>query len=243
MHAVYLNKPVFDSGADEQFVQGLLALKMLPLDWFVEAMLKEGAMAVNFLPDTSRFCRPGDDDVIKARSYLVRAVRLAFEVLDRIQKGLLPGVLDSDKAESCIRADLRQYIFYLAQAFHCPWALPGKQKAARPAVAKFLYEVLSHMGDFDANRYISYMYSKGHFGDKSSYESRRSAAFWMRKAHGDDPSSSRANFGESWAWKRKYVEVYKRPQKSCCAWCRDCRSKHRHKLFFWQKLHPVTLTS
>ena len=230
MRAIYANKPLFDSGADEQFVQGLLAMKMLPLDWFVEAMLKEGALAVNSISDANRFCRPGDEDIIRARSYLLRAVRLAFEVLDRIQKGLLPGVLDTDKAESCIRADLRQYIFYLAQAFHCPWALPGKQKAARPVVAKFLYEVLFHMGDFDAYRYISYMYSKGHFGDKSSYESRRIAAYWMRKAHGDDPSGSKAMFGESWAWKGKYTKEYEQPRK-------------RYKLSFWQKSIPAFLTS
>ena len=229
MHAYYSNKIIFDSGADEQFVQGLLALKMLPVDWFVEAMLKENAMAMNSLSNTRLLCRPSDDNVIRSRSHLVRAVRLGFEVLDRIQKGLLPGVVDADRAESCVRADLRQYIFHLAQTFHCPWACPGKQKAARPEVAKYLYEVLSHMGDFDAYRYISYMYSKGHFGDKSSYVSRRSAACWMRKAHGDEPASSQANFGESWAWKDKYIEVYKKP-----------REKYKW-LFYWWKPVPATL--
>lgn len=213
MHAIYPNKIMFDSGADEQFVQGLLALKMLPLDWFVEAMLKEGAIAVNSLSDIRLICQPSDDDVIRARSYFAEAVRLAFEVLERINKGLLPGVVDADIAESSIRADLRQYVFHLAQAFHCPWALPGRQKAARPDVAKYLYEFLSHMGDYDAYRYISYMYSKGHFGGKYDMDSRKSAAYWMRKAHGGDPCSQRANFGESWAWKAKYTN--ETPQKHC----------------------------
>ncbi len=205
MRAINPNLLVFDCGADEQFVQGLLALKILPLDWFVDAMLQGGTVAVNSLSDIQLCCRPSDENVLQARSHFTRAVKLAFEVLDRIQNGLLPGVLDAGGAELCIRTDLRQYIFHLAEAFHCPWAPPGRQKVARPDVAKYLYEILSHMGDHNAYRCISHMYAKGHLG-KPSRNSRRAAAFWMRKAHGDVFSSYLANFGESWAWKKKYID-------------------------------------